>query len=99
MPSIIYHEYGNPFPVTKISGKGVGAAPVIFRAQQGSDIVQDNAYLRELARNAKQADARFLRFASEMNGNWVAWNGNPAKYIENSAWFQVMKEKLLMCPF
>ena len=25
----------------------------------------------------------FLRYASEMNGNWVEWHGNPSEYIKN----------------
>ena len=92
-----YHEYGNPFPVNWAAQvKAAGAAiQLSLEPNKGLDIVQDNAYLREFARNAKQAGVPiFLRFASEMNGNWVAWNGNPAKYIEKFRLVsQVMKEE------
>jgi hypothetical protein len=49
----------------------------------GLDEVKDDAYLRELADAMAQSDAKiFLRFASEMNGPWVAYHGDPQKYVE-----------------
>jgi hypothetical protein len=45
--------------------------------------VQDDAYLRELAEAARDSGVPiFLRFASEMNGNWVPYHGNPTLYIQ-----------------
>lgn len=80
-----YVGYGEPFPkawVTEL--KREGAVPQIaWEPNQGLDVVQDNAYLRSFAREAKEAGIPiFLRFASEMNGDWAAYSGNPQKYIE-----------------
>lgn len=92
-----YHEYGNPFPTgwadqVKAAGAAVHLA---LEPNKGLEIVQDNAYLREFAREAKAFGAPiFLRFASEMNGSWVKWNGNPDLYKQK---FQlvskIMKEE------
>lgn len=80
-----YHEYGSTFPYNWAEHvKKQGAAVHIsLEVNKGLDIVQDDKYLREFARMAKEAEVPiFLRFASEMNGDWVAWNGDPDKYIE-----------------
>jgi hypothetical protein len=43
--------------------------------------VQDDAYLRRFARDAAESGGPvFLRFASEMNGPWTRYNGDPVKY-------------------
>ncbi len=92
-----YHEYGSPFP-TGWAGqvKDAGAAVhLALEPNKGLQLVQDNAYLREFAREAKAFGAPiFLRFASEMNGDWVKWNGNPELYKQK---FQlvskIMKEE------
>lgn len=92
-----YHEYGTPFPVNWVAQvKEAGAAVQLsWEPNRGLDIVQDDNYLREFAKKAKEAGVPiFLRFASEMNGNWVAWNGNPAKYIQKFRLVsKVMKEE------
>ena len=78
-----YHKYGNPFPTGWAAQvKDTGAAVhLALEPNDGLQAVQDNAYLREFAREAKAFGAPiFLRFASEMNGNWVPWNGNPELY-------------------
>lgn len=49
----------------------------------GLDEVRDDAYLRALARELKETEIPiFLRFAGEMNGDWVPWYGDPVTYIE-----------------
>ena len=43
----------------------------------------DDAYLKEWARGAKTyGKAIYIRLMPEMNGNWVSWSGNGAKYIK-----------------
>jgi len=43
--------------------------------------VNDDAELRDLAdRLAEFGRPVFLRFASEMNGNWAPWSGEPALF-------------------
>ena len=47
----------------------------------GLDVVIKDEYLINLAKMFGELDIPiYLRFASEMNGNWVAWNGDTAKY-------------------
>lgn len=80
-----YMGYGKPFPKrwvhTLVSmGKFVHIA---LEPNQGLDAVQDGDYLRTLADEMGTSGAKiFLRFASEMNGDWVNYWGNPRKYIE-----------------
>lgn len=87
-----YVAYGRPFPhawVEKV--KAVGAAPhIAFEPNDGLERVRDDAYLREWARAAAAANCPiFLRFASEMNGRWTAYHGNPALYIQK---FQLVSQ-------
>ncbi|WP_219638055.1 glycosyl hydrolase [Cohnella sp. CFH 77786] len=60
------------------------ALEVALQPSKGLDQVEDDGYLRELARSAKEAGIPiFLRFANEMNGDWVEWySPDPATYIE-----------------
>jgi len=80
-----YHPYGAPFPhnwarIAKDEGAAIHLA---LEPEQGLEMVQDNEYLRQFARTARAAEVPvFLRFASEMNGDWVRWHGNPKLYIE-----------------
>ena len=79
-----YVGYGKkPFPkewVQKV--KEVGAVPQIaLEPNWGLDKVKDDAYLHKFAADALASGVPvFLRFASEMNGNWVHYHGNPALY-------------------
>lgn len=75
-----YVGYGRPFPaqwVRKV--KAAAAAPhIALEPNEGLARVKDDAYLREWAQAAYRADCPiFLRFASEMNGAWSAYHGNP----------------------
>jgi hypothetical protein len=79
-----YLGYGQPFPRDWVERcKEVGAAPhVAWEPNDGLDKVHDDAYLRRWAREAGRADCPiFLRFASEMNGNWMPYSGDPALYV------------------
>ncbi|MGI5825702.1 MAG: glycoside hydrolase family 26 protein [Bacillota bacterium] len=64
--------------------EAAGAAPqVALEPNLGLDEVQGDAYLIKLAKTLNQVEGPvFLRFASEMNGNWAAYSGDPQKYIE-----------------
>lgn len=60
-----------------------GAIQIGWEPSFGLDDVLDDEYVRQFAREAKASGIRvFLRFASEMNGEWVPWYGDPQKYVE-----------------
>lgn len=60
-----------------------GALQIGWEPRYGLDDVQDDEYVRRFAREAKASGIPiFLRYASEMNGEWVPWHGEPQKYIE-----------------
>ncbi|WP_176706728.1 glycoside hydrolase family 26 protein [Paenibacillus hemerocallicola] len=66
----------------KAAGAG-GALQIGWEPQYGLDAVKDDEYVRSFARQAKEAGIPiFLRYASEMNGNWVPWYDEPQKYVE-----------------
>ncbi|WP_201006406.1 glycosyl hydrolase [Paenibacillus glycanilyticus] len=92
-----YHKYGNPFPYhwAETVKEAGGAIQIALQPDDGLNAVKDDAYLRKFARDAKAAGVPvFLRFASEMNGSWVKWNGNPSLYIEKFRLVsKVMKEE------
>jgi len=80
-----YVGYGRLFPAEWVEKvKGCGAAPhLALEPNEGLDPVKDDDYLRQWARDAYAADCPiFLRFASEMNGSWSAYYGNPKQYVE-----------------
>jgi hypothetical protein len=78
-----YLGYGKRLPVDWVrrlghSGKMVHIA---LEPNKGLKFVRDDAYLRSLADDMARTGARiFLRFASEMNGDWTGYHGNPALY-------------------
>ena len=88
------HTY---FPIVFANkAKASGAAIQIgLEPSNGLQDVKDDAYLRQFAREAKAYGGPvFLRYASEMNGNWVKWYGNPTLYKEK--WrlvHKIMKEE------
>jgi hypothetical protein len=50
---------------------------------------KDDAYLRRWARGAKAyGQPIYIRLMPEMNGNWVAWSGDPEKY--KTAWKHII---------
>ncbi len=81
----LYVGYGQDFPQKWVEQvKQAGAIPHIsWEPNNGLDEVKDDTYLREFAKKAREAGVPiFLRFASEMNGTWAAYSGDPQKYIE-----------------
>jgi len=59
------------------------ALQIALQPMNGLGEVTDGPYLREYARAAAASGVPiFLRFANEMNGNWVPWSGDPQQYIE-----------------
>ncbi|WP_248926674.1 stalk domain-containing protein [Paenibacillus hamazuiensis] len=82
---LAYSQVGKEFPKQHaMRAKEAGAALQIgWEPTGGLDTVADNDYLRRWARDAKASGIPiFLRYASEMNGDWVPWHGDPQKYIE-----------------
>lgn len=80
-----YVGYGEPFPAEWVEQvKAEGAFPhIAWEPNNGLNAVKDDEYLRSFADAANAADTLvFLRFASEMNGTWTAYSGNPEQYID-----------------
>ncbi|WP_135550945.1 glycoside hydrolase family 26 protein [Paenibacillus cymbidii] len=60
-----------------------GAIQIGWEPRFGLDDVKDDEYVRTFAKEAAAwGKPVFLRYASEMNGNWVPWYGDPRKYVE-----------------
>ncbi|MCZ8511165.1 stalk domain-containing protein [Paenibacillus filicis] len=81
---LAYTQVGKDFPKQYAArAKQSGAALQIgWEPAAGLDSVTDDT-VRHWARDAKAAGIPiFLRYASEMNGDWVPWHGDPKKYIE-----------------
>ncbi len=81
--AMAYLGYGKAFPRTWADELwACGAVPQIaWEPNGGLDQVRDDAYLRGFAADAKAfGQPVFLRFASEMNGAWPIYHGDPEKY-------------------
>ncbi|MEK8129655.1 stalk domain-containing protein [Paenibacillus filicis] len=82
---LAYSQVGKPFPKAYADrAKQAGAGlQIAWEPMNGLDAVTDAA-VRQWAKEAKAAGLPiFLRYASEMNGNWVPWHGDSDKYIRN----------------
>ncbi len=103
----IYMGYGQPFPkrwAAYLKSQGAGLQ-IAFEPNSYHE-VKDDSYLETFAADAKASGIPiFLRFASEMNGEWVPYHRSPQKYI---AMFRlvasVMHKKapnvaMVFCPF
>ncbi|HEY3366038.1 MAG TPA: stalk domain-containing protein [Symbiobacteriaceae bacterium] len=78
-----YAEWGSyPIVTTTRAAKAAGAAlQVAWNPSEGLDAVQDNSYVRNFAQQLQAYGLPvYLRFGGEMNGSWVAWYGDPAKF-------------------
>ncbi|MWC30189.1 glycoside hydrolase family 26 protein [Paenibacillus sp. MMS18-CY102] len=84
---LLYFTYGNPLSTLRShieEAKANGTAIQLgIQPTKGLGQVQDNEYLHQFAQEIADAGIPiFVRFANEMNGDWVPWNGNPKLYIE-----------------
>lgn len=83
--ALIYWTYGQSNIETYIQHAqraGIGLQ-IALQPLNGLDVVKDDAYLRGFARKLKESGLPiFLRFAGEMNGEWVPWHVEPQRYIE-----------------
>ncbi|WP_240418192.1 glycoside hydrolase family 26 protein [Paenibacillus periandrae] len=72
-----------------------GSLQIGWEPRYGLDDVLDDEYVRTFAKEAKASGIPvFLRYASEMNGAWVPWHGDPVKYIEKFRLIHnIMKEE------
>lgn len=103
-----YMGYGRPVAMDYLrflssEGKFVQIA---LEPNNGLDDVQENETLYQFADDLRESGAKiFLRFASEMNGDWVAYHGDPKKYIEKwQLLTKVMRERapnvaMVWCPY
>jgi len=103
-----YLGYGRPLPMEYVAalrdrGKLIQIA---LEPNAGLATVQDDDYLRSLADMMRESKARiFLRFASEMNGDWVKYHGDPILYKQK--WrmvHRIMAERapnvaMVWCPY
>jgi hypothetical protein len=80
----MYMSYGRRFPFRWTEHlRAHQAAAHIALSPASLHQVQDDGYLRTFARSAARCGIPvFLRFAGEMNGDWVPYHGHPALYIE-----------------
>ncbi len=103
-----YVGYGEPFPFQWVRElQAIGAVPQIaWEPNQGLDAVRDDEYLRGWAEACRRAGCPILlRYASEMNGTWQAYSGDPNKYI--AKWrlvYRLMHQVapnviMIWCPF
>jgi hypothetical protein len=79
-----YVGYGQPFPFEWANKlKAVGAMPhIAWEPNDGLGEIRDDAYLQGWAQACAYYQAPILlRFASEMNGDWEAYSGDPDLYI------------------
>lgn len=103
----MYLGYGREFPAKFVRHlNDNGAAAQIAFEPTDIGLVQDDDYLRGWARAARDSRVPiFLRFASEMNGDWTSYHKDPALYIEKFRLVaRVMHElapnvAMVWCPF
>lgn len=80
-----YVGYGKDFPMAWAQEvRALGGIPhIAWEPNSGLDKVRDDDYLQSFAREMASLEAPvFVRFASEMNGGWVNYHGDPGKYKE-----------------
>lgn len=79
-----YVSYGQKPPLEWIEKlHEAGTLPIISWEPKNLSAVRDDAYLNDFARALGRTEGPvFVRFASEMNGSWTPWHGNPTLYRE-----------------
>lgn len=103
-----YLGYGKPAPIDYLRyvASQDKYIQIALEPNAGLDAVREDEYLLQLAEDLRDSGAKiFLRFASEMNGDWVAYHGDPKKYIEK--WrlvTRVMRDRapnvaMVWCPY
>ena len=78
-----YLGYGKPLPLdwVKLLGQRGKFVHIALEPNDGLEFVENNEYLNSLADDMQRSGAKiFLRFASEMNGDWTNYHGNPTLY-------------------
>jgi hypothetical protein len=102
-----YVGYGHPVPLDWIRWMGAHGkyVHVALEPNDGLKYVRDDAYLRKMADGFARSGAKiFLRFGSEMNGDWVAYN-NPVQFrAKFKLVHDVMKKRapnvaMVWCPY
>jgi len=81
---LAYTQVGKPFPRQHAARakEAVAALQIGWEPEGGLEAVTEEV-VTAWAKEAKAAGIPiFLRYASEMNGAWVVWHGDPALYIE-----------------
>ena len=80
----MYLNYKNNFPGKWMSlCKRQKVIPTIAWEPDNLNQVQDNQHLRQFAKALRKFNwPVFIRFASEMNGSWTPYHGNPGLYRE-----------------
>jgi len=79
-----YMGYGTKTPIDwlKRLAKEGKFVHIALEPNEGLGKVKDDQYLHDMARDIKASGAKvFLRFASEMNGAWPVYGGDPGAYI------------------
>ncbi len=80
----MYMSYGRRFPTRWTEHlRFNNAAAHIVLSPHSLQQVNDDGYLRTFARQAARSGVPiFMRFAGEMNGDWVPYHGDPELYIK-----------------
>ena len=101
----MYRSYGQPFPRQWAEYLKARDAIVHIAWEPGDlSAVRDDDYLREFVDELVALDHPvMLRFASEMNGEWTAYHGNPAAYkkafrLVYQATRRAPKAAMMWCP-
>jgi hypothetical protein len=103
-----YVGYGQPFPYKWVKDLHVQQAVphIAWEPNDGLSAVRDDEYLHGWAQAAAHAGGPvFLRYASEMNGNWMPYSGDPDLFI--AKWklvYRIMHEEapnvvMIWCPY
>ncbi|MGC9319697.1 MAG: glycoside hydrolase family 26 protein, partial [Armatimonadota bacterium] len=103
-----YVGYGAAFPfrwVREMHARGV-LPHIAWEPNGGLQPVRDDDYLRGWAEAAARTEGPiFLRYASEMNGTWQAYSGDPQQYIHKwrlvASVFRELAPNVILvwCPF
>ncbi|MGD9496740.1 MAG: glycosyl hydrolase [Armatimonadota bacterium] len=103
-----YVGYGSPFPfrwVRELHAQGI-IPHIAWEPNDGLEQVDDDDYLRGWAEAAARTEGPiFLRYASEMNGTWQAYSGDPQRFVAKwrivaSTMHRLAPNVIMMwCPF